>query len=92
MREYNVIMSVEEEEIFINLIAVTAPCDQQNFLSFKIFKKKFDDFLKNSLKSDVALKHEFTGYQSRKIIKSVHEQSPRGGKKKRNVEKKRETS
>ena len=42
---------------------------------------KFDDFPKNSFKSDVALKHEFTRYQSRKIIESVHKQNPRGGKK-----------
>ena len=53
---------------------------------------KFNNFLENSFKSDVALKHEFTRYQSRKIIESVHKQSPRGGKKKRNVEKVRETS
>ena len=55
---------------------------------------KFDDFLKKLFKSDVDLssQHEFTKYQSRKIIESVYKQSPRGGKKKRNVEKVRETS
>ena len=53
---------------------VTAPCDRQKI-------SKFDNFLKISFKSDVALKHVFTKYQSRKIIESVDQQSPRGGKK-----------
>ena len=53
---------------------------------------KFDDFLKNSFKGDVALKHEFTRYQYRKIIERVHKQSPRGGKKEAECRKVRETS
>ena len=55
-------------------VDVTAPCDRQKF-------SKFDDFLKISFKNDVALKHVFTKYQSRKIIESVDQQSPRGEKK-----------
>ena len=60
-------------------VDVTAPCDQQNF-------RNFDNFLKHSFKSDVALKHEFTKYQPAKIIKRQRKQRPR------NVEKVRETS
>ena len=48
---------------------------------------KFDDILKNSFKSDVALKHEFTRYQSREIIERDQQQGPRGEKK--NAERKR---
>ena len=66
-------------------VDVTAPCDQQNFRSS-------DNFLKNSFKSDVALKQEFTRYQSRKYHKETTQADPARRKKKRNVEKVCETS
>ena len=58
---------------------VTASCDQQNFRSF-------DNFLKNSIKSDVALKHDFTRYLPAKIIERQKKKTPRGGEKARKTE------
>ena len=61
-------------EAFGSKTDVTAPCDQQIFRSF-------DNFLKNSSKSDVALQHEFTRYQSRKNYKETAQADPAGRKK-----------
>ena len=55
-------------------VDVTAPCDQPSFRSF-------DNCLKNSFKSDVALKHEFTRYQSRENHKETAQADPARRKK-----------
>ena len=60
-------------------VDVTASCDQQNFRSF-------DNFLKNSFKSDVALNHDFTRYLPAKGIERRKKQTPRGGEKARKAE------
>ena len=49
--------------------------------------RKCDTFLKNSFKSDVALKHDFTRYQPAKIIERRTKQTPRGGEKSKKAEK-----
>ena len=60
-------------------VDVTASRDQQKFRSF-------DNFLKRSIKSDVALKHDFTRYLPAKIIKRRKKKTPRGGEKARKTE------
>ena len=52
----------------------------------KVFRN-FDNFLKNSFKNDVALKHYFTRYLPAKITERQKKQTPRGREKDKKVEK-----